>query len=84
MNQPIQELVTATLKEMGLGVAPSTLLHTFALAEGRVIAEKFRYDGGYAVWAVGRGSVNFYDEDGTPLRSVAVAAADQHESGAAA
>jgi hypothetical protein len=84
MNQSIHDLVTATLREMGIVPAPGTLQQTFALGEGRLVAEKFRYDGGYAVWVVGRGSVDFYDEDGSLLRSVGVEAADEQERGTAA
>jgi hypothetical protein len=81
MNQSVQEVVTTTLKGMGIHVASSTLLCTFALAEGRPVAEKFYYDGGYAVWNVGRGGVDFYDEDGGLLRSVVVEVTDEGDSG---
>lgn len=84
MSQSIQELVTASLKDMGLCIAPGTLLHTFALVEGRRVAEKFCYDGGHAVWIVGRGSVDFCDEDGNPLRSVGIEVAGEHKTGTAA
>ena len=68
MNEPAQDAVIATLKEMGLH--PTSC--TFALSEGRLVAQKFFYEGGYAVWETGHGRVNFYDEDGGLLRSVGV------------
>jgi len=64
MNESVQNVVIATLKEMGLSPAPGTLPCIFALSEGRLVAEKFFYDGGYAVWVAARGTVSFYDEDG--------------------
>jgi hypothetical protein len=64
MNKSVQDAVIATLKEMGLRPAPGTLPCTFALSEGRLVAQKFFYEGGYAVWVAARGTVSFYDEDG--------------------
>ena len=72
MIESVQDAVVATLKEMGLRPAPGTLPCTFALSEGRLVAQKFFYEGGYAVWETGRGTVNFYDEDGGLLRSVGI------------
>ena len=76
-----QDVVIATLEEMGLAPASGTLPCTFALCEGRLVAQKFSYEGGYAVWAAGRGTVNFYDVDGGLLSSVALGVT---ESGIAA
>jgi hypothetical protein len=76
MNESsVQDVVIATLKEMGLRPAPGTLPFTFALSEGRLVAQKFFYEGGYAVWVTARGTVSFYDEDGGLLRSVGVGVA---------
>jgi hypothetical protein len=76
MNESVQDVVIATLKAMGLCPAPGTLLRTFALSEGRLVAQKFFFEGGYAVWAAGRGTVSFYDEDGGLLGSVGLGVAD--------
>ena len=70
VNESVQDVVIATLTEMGLCPAPSSLLRTFALSEGRLVAQKFFYEGGYAVWVAGCGTVSFYDEDGGLLGSV--------------
>ena len=74
MNHSLSAMVAATLNELGIP-APSALIHTFALQEGRLVAEKLRYDGGYAIWIVGSEVVQFYDQGGRLLRSVAVASA---------
>jgi hypothetical protein len=84
MNRSIQEALIVTLRGMGIYVTPEVLLRTFALAEGHLIAEKFHYDGGCAVWDVGRGSLDFYDEGGNRLTSVVVEAADEPGKGTAA
>ena len=76
VSKSVQDVVVATLKEMGLCPAPGTLLHTFALSEGRLVAQKFFYEGGYAVWVAGSETVSFYDEDGGFLRSVSLGVAD--------
>jgi hypothetical protein len=70
------DAVVATLKEMGLHPAPGTLPCSFALSEGRLVAQKFFYEGGYAVWEVGRGTLDFYDDEGRLLRSVGIGVAD--------
>ena len=59
MNESVQDVVVAALKEMGLCPAPGVMLHTFALSEGRLVAEKFFYEQGYAVWAAGRRNGEF-------------------------
>jgi hypothetical protein len=69
MNEQIENVVISVLKMMGV----ETLLRTFALCEGRVVAQKFSYDGGYAVWIAGSGTISIYDADGRLLRSLHVA-----------
>ena len=81
MNESVLNIVVATLKEMGLRPAAGEPVSTFALSEGHLVAQKFLYEGGYAVWVAALAKVSFYDEDGGLLRSVRVAVA---ESGLAA
>ena len=81
VNESVQVAVIAKLKEMGLRPAPGALSCTFALSEGRLVAQKFFYEGGYAVWITGRGTVDFYDDAGKLLETVGVGVA---ESGIAA
>ncbi len=70
MNGTVQDFVIATLKEMGQCPEPAALIHTYALSEGRLVAHKFRYEGGYAVWAVGSSVVTFYDNEGGVLKTL--------------
>ena len=70
MNPSISDVVTAAFEQLGISPPPETLLHTFALAEGRLVAHKFRYEGGYAVWLVGSNRVDCYDASGSLLQSV--------------
>ena len=74
MKQSVPDLVIDTLKEMGIFPPPGSILHTFALAEGRLVAEKFHYDDGYAVWVADASKVDFYDDEGTLLKTVNVEA----------
>ena len=71
MGEFRRKIVIATLKEMGQRPTPS-LSCTFALSESCLVAQKFFYEGGYAVWVADRGAVDFYDEDGGLLKSVGV------------
>ena len=40
--------------------------------DGYFVGWKCRYDGGYAIFRVGGGTIEFYDEQGTLLKTVAV------------
>jgi hypothetical protein len=71
MNDSAQDVLIGAFKDMGF--CPGRLVRTFALSEGRVVAQKFFYEGGYAVWAAG--AISFYDEDGRLLRSLRFGAA---------
>ena len=75
MNESVQDAVAAILERMGLCPAQGTLFSTFALSEGRLVAQKFFYPGGYAVWVADRGTVSFYDENGGLTRSVTLGVA---------
>jgi len=70
MNDSVENAVIGALKEMGVWAASPMLYRTFALSEGHVVAQKFLYQGGYAVWVAGSGIITFYDEDGRQLRSL--------------
>ena len=72
MNKSVQDVVITTLNGMGLWPIRGTLPCTYALSEGRLVAQKFFYEEGYAVWVAGRGTVDFYDEDGKLLRTVSL------------
>ena len=41
VNEPVQDVVIATLTEIGLCPTPNSILRTFALSEGRLVAHKF-------------------------------------------
>jgi hypothetical protein len=81
MSQPpsLQDIVVDAVKEMGIP-APSTWMHVLALREGRLVAEKFHYDQGYAICTVGSDLVEFYDRDGTLLKTVVIALAEKGEA----
>jgi hypothetical protein len=70
MTNSGKNAVVAALTEMG--ISPGTLPCTFSLSEGRLVAQKFFFEGGYAVWATGSGTLRFFDDDGKLLRSVGV------------
>ena len=76
MHESVENTVIVSLAQMGVCPTPSTLLRTYALCEGHVVAQKFFYDGGYAVWVADGGSISFYDNDGGLLRSVALGVAE--------
>ena len=79
MDNSIPDLVAATLTELGLPT-PANIIQTMLMKDRFFIGWKFRYDGGYAIWVPGGSTVEFYDEDGTLMKTAAARA----ETGAAA
>jgi hypothetical protein len=67
----IHDFVADALRAMGIPVACS-LPSALALREGRLVAEKFLYAGGYAVWQAGRNVVEFFDQEGKRLQTLPV------------
>ncbi len=67
----IQDSVAATLKEMGICVAP---MRTFLIKKGYfVVRHKYRFEGGYVIRRVGKSEVEVYDDDGKLLKTVTLA-----------
>ena len=75
----IHELVSGTLAKLGVP-APATVIQTMLMKDGYFVGHKLRYDGGYAICLAGGNIIEFYDEQGTLLTTVALEA----ETGAAA
>jgi hypothetical protein len=73
MNDSIPDLVAATLTELGLP-APTNLIQTMLMKDGYFAGWKLCYDGGYAILHTGDDTIEFYDEQGTLLKTVALGA----------
>ncbi len=73
MDSSIHDLVAATLAELGLP-APTDFIQTMLMKDRYFVGWKFRYDGGYAVLRAGANTIEFYNEDGTLLKSVGLEA----------
>jgi hypothetical protein len=71
MGQSIRDLVAATLTEFGMP-APSDLFQTMLIRGCHFAGFKYRYDGGYAVLLAGGNTLDFYDDQDTLLKTVAV------------
>ena len=66
----IHDLVAATLAELGIP-APSPIIQTLLMHDSYVVGHKLRYDGGHAIlWADGN-TIEFYNEKGNLLKTVA-------------
>lgn len=72
MSQPRSnhDVVSDTLKEMGLGTAPT--FHTILLREQRFVGHKYHFDGGYAVWPGETNVIDVFYNDGRLLKTVSV------------
>jgi len=71
MDPSIQDRVAAALSELGLP-APTNLIQTMLIHDGYFVGWKFRYDGGHAVLQAGSNTIEFYDEQETLLKQVAL------------
>jgi len=63
----MEDVVTATLQEMGLCVAP---IRTFLIQKGYFVGHKYRFDGGYAVRLIEKNAIAVYDDEGQLLKTV--------------
>ena len=73
MGQSTRELLAATLSELGLAV-PTDFVQTMLMSDNYFGVWKFRYDGGYAILQAGGETIEFCDEEGELLKSVALKA----------
>ncbi len=71
MSESISDLVPATLSQLGLPV-PSDVIHTMLIRDCRFVGYKLSYDGGYAVWESGGNTLEFYNQEGKLLTTVAL------------
>ncbi len=62
-----QDVVTATLQEMGICVAPT---RTILIQKGYFVGHKYRFDGGYAIRMAGENAIEIYDDEGKLLKAV--------------
>ena len=67
--EKVQDLVAATLAEMGVRVAP---MRTILIQKGYFVGHKYHFDGGYAVWLIEKNVIEVYDDDGKLLKTVSL------------
>ena len=63
------DLVTASLKEMGINVVP---MRTILITNGYFVGRKYRFDGGYAIRLAGKNAIEVYDDEGKLLKTITV------------
>ena len=67
----VRQLVVHTLQEFGVTLrGVSDLKETILIDEGRYLARSYRLQGLLAMWLVEIGIVQFYDAEGTMLRTI--------------
>jgi hypothetical protein len=67
------DLVTATLRKMGICAS----MRTFLIQKGYFVGHKYRFDGGYAIRFVGKSEVEIYGDDGKMLKTVSLGETDK-------
>jgi hypothetical protein len=71
----MEEVLTATLREMGLCAAP---MRTILIQKGYFVGHKYRFrDGGYAIRLVGKNAIEIYDDAGELLKTVSLEETDK-------
>jgi hypothetical protein len=71
MVQSIQDVLTATLSDLGIP-APGDIFQTMLLRDGYFVGYKFRYNGGHAIRLAGSDTIELYDEQGTLLKAASL------------
>jgi hypothetical protein len=73
----IHDSVAATLREMGVRLAP---MWTALIQKGYFVGHKYRFDGGYAIWLSERNAIEIYDDDGKILKTVSLEEIDKKDA----
>ncbi len=73
----MEDSVAASLKEMGICVAP---MRTLLIQTGYFVGHKYRFDGGYAIRFVGKSEVEIYDDDGKMPKTVSLVETDKKDA----
>lgn len=69
--EQIRQLVAQTFEEFGARIRSLVDLHeTLLIEDRRFVARSYRAKGLMAMWLIDAGIVQFYDVDGTMLRTV--------------
>lgn len=71
------DLVTASLKEMGINVVS---MRTILIKNGYFVGHKYRFDGGYAIRLAGKNAIEVYGDDGQLLKTVGLEETDKKEA----
>jgi hypothetical protein len=71
VSASIHDVLAATLSELGLP-SPADIIQTMLMKDGYFVGYKFRYDGGHAILPAGGSAIEFFDEQGKPLKTAAV------------
>ena len=73
----MEDSVAATLKEMGICVAPR---RTLLIQKGYFVGHKYRFEGGYAIRFAGKSEVEIFDDDGKLLKTVSLVETDKKDA----
>jgi hypothetical protein len=69
--EEVRQLVVETLERLGVAMFRlPALKETILIDDGRYVARSYRLDGYLAMWLIGVGLVQFYDEEGTMLCTI--------------
>ncbi len=64
----VYDAVIAAIRAMG--IADTSLVRTILMRDNHYAGRKYYYTGGYALCVAGSGVVEFYSEEGEPLKTV--------------
>jgi hypothetical protein len=80
--ESIHDVVVAILGQMGLYPTPASLLRTILIRDGYYVGQKYRFDGGYAMWVAATNVIEIYDADNNLLNTVAMEKPEEEEAAA--
>jgi hypothetical protein len=76
METAMYDVVVAALKNAGLLADGHPVQRTILVSHGYYAGQKFRYEGGYAIWLAAADEIKVYDATGTPLNRVQLCQTD--------
>jgi hypothetical protein len=70
METAMHDVVAAALKNAGLLADGHPVHRTILVSNGYYAGQKFRNEGGYAIWLADADEIKVYDENGTPINHI--------------
>ena len=80
MSNTVHDVVVTALKNAGCLADGHAVQRTILVSNGYYVGQKFRYEGGYAVWLADANEIKVHDGEGKPLRRICLDTTDAEKA----